>query len=116
MISEFGIYIRKIRKNESIISMASKLGVAVSFLSAIEVGKETIPMDFSDKICQVYRLNKKQKEELIDSIVKTNTKVFTEPVDEIASKKNSSIIFARKVNTDSDLLNKLKEALANEKG
>ena len=45
MLSEFGKFCRKLRmeKNELLIDMAQKLEVKSSFLSAVEVGKKSIP-------------------------------------------------------------------------
>lgn len=70
MLSEFGKFCRKLRieKNELLINMAQKLNVKPSFLSAVEVGKKSIPEKWKDEIVEKYDLSQEQEEELVEAI------------------------------------------------
>lgn len=117
MISKFGLYVRKIREdnNESLRQMAVKLGVSAAFLSAMEVGRKTIPIDYVSKIKDVYSLNDEQIIELENSIYETNERVPLELKTMNDAQKDVSLMFARKIkNADENMLKKLKEALSNE--
>ena len=70
MINSFGIFVRKLRldNSEFLFDMAKKLRVSSAFLSAVETGKKAVPKDFKEKITNLYKLNKSQIEELDKSI------------------------------------------------
>lgn len=117
MISKFGSFVRKIREreNESLRKMATKLDVTASFLSAMEVGRKTIPLEYSSKISEIYNLSKEDIIELENSIYETNERVLIELDIMNEAQKDVSLLFARKIKTaDERLLEKLKEALLNE--
>ena len=80
MISKFGLYVREIRKknNDSLRTMAKKLNVSAPFLSSMEVCRKVIPIDYIDKIRDLYNLSKEEVEKLEDSINETNNKVSIE--------------------------------------
>ncbi len=114
MISKFGTEIRKIRlkQGDSLRKMATKLGISSAFLSAMEVGRKTIPMDYVDKIASLYLLSDEEKDVLLDSINETNKRVSLELEQMNEAQKNISLVFARKINTaDEELLEKLRKAL-----
>lgn len=118
MISKFGLYIRKIREqeNDSLRQMAIKLGISAAFLSAMEVGRKQIPLEYVEKIKGIYNLTKEQEVELENSIYETNERVPIELAAMNEAQKDVSLMFARKIKTaDEDLLRKLKEALLDEK-
>ncbi len=117
MISKFGLYIRKIREkeNDSLRQMAIKLGISATFLSAMEVGRKQIPLEYVEKIKGIYDLTKEQVMELEDSIYETNERLPIELALMNDAQKDVSLMFARKIKTaDEKLLEKLKEALLNE--
>lgn len=117
MISKFGQCIREIRKKngESLRQMATKLGKSAAFLSAMEVGRKTIPLEYVEIISNLYDLTSDEKNMLEDSINITNSRVSIELNEMSEAQKDISIMFARKIkNADSNLLERLKEALANE--
>lgn len=117
MISKFGKCIRSIREkeNDSLRQMAIKLGISAAFLSAMEVGRKQIPLDYVDRIKDIYELSTEQVIELEDCINETNEKVSIELSMMNESQKDISSMFARKIKTaDEDLLRKLKEALSDE--
>ena len=74
MITKFGKMIRRIRQKneESLGTMAKKLNISASFLSAMEVGKKAIPLEYIDRISQLYLLDSKETDILSDSINETN--------------------------------------------
>lgn len=117
MISKFGSFVRKIREreNESLRKMATKLDITASFLSAMEVGRKAIPLEYSSKISKIYNLSGEEIIELENSIFETNEKVSIELAIMNEAQKDVSLLFARKIKTaDEKLLEKLKEALLNE--
>lgn len=118
MISKFGVCIRSIReqKKDSLRQMAIKLGVSAAFLSAMEVGRKTIPIEYVEKIKKIYNLSDEQEIQLENSIYETNERVPIELAAMNEAQKDISLMFARKIKTaDEKLLNKLKEALLDEK-
>lgn len=115
MISAFGKCVRKIRGNESLRTMASKLGMSPSFLSAMEVGRKTVPMEYLQKIKEVYELTPEQETDLFDAIVETNGHVDIEVAKMEEAQKNVSMAFARKIETaDPEMVEKLRKVLLDE--
>ena len=70
MLTQFGIFLRKLRldSNEIMKEMAIKLDVSSSFLSAVENGKKKIPESWYKKIVNLYNLNKEKQDKLIQAI------------------------------------------------
>lgn len=67
-VTSLGKFLRRMRVDfeQPMKDMADKLGYSVSFLSAIELGKKSIPdpVSFVDKIAAEYHLSESQKAEL----------------------------------------------------
>ena len=117
MISKFGLYIREIREkeNDSLRQMAIKLGISATFLSAMEVGRKQIPLEYIEKIKGIYDLTEEQVMQLEDSIYETNERLPIELALMNDAQKDVSLMFARRIKTaDENLLRKLKEALLDE--
>lgn len=117
MISKFGKCIRSIREqeNDSLRQMAIKLGISAAFLSAMEVGRKPIPVEYIEKMKSIYNLTEEQEVELENSIYETNERVPIELAAMNEAQKDISLMFARKIKTaDEELLRKLKEALLDE--
>lgn len=117
MISKFGICIRKIRneKKDSLRQMAQKLDISAAFLSAMEVGRKLVPVEYIEKVKQIYNLTSEQEAELENSIYETNNRVHIELSLMNDAQKDVSLLFARKIkNADEDLLERLKEVLIDE--
>ena len=57
-LTEYGKFIRKIRKDrgDTLLGMSKKMDITISFLSALEVGKKQVPIEYADKISQIYNL------------------------------------------------------------
>ena len=62
-VTSLGKRLRKIRidNDEITLDMAKKLGISISYLSAIEHGKRNIPDTFIQKLFENYNLNEKMK-------------------------------------------------------
>lgn len=102
-MTEYGKFIRTIRKerNENLMTMASKLNVSVAFLSALEVGKKQIPLNYAKKIQEIYNLNEYDYKELQEAIMMTNKRVLISLDNLNNEQQNVSIAFARQINTAS---------------
>ena len=63
MTTEFGKELRKLRidRDETLTTMAKKMGISISYLSAIETGTRSVPDGFLDKLVQRYDLNKEME-------------------------------------------------------
>lgn len=102
-MTEYGKFIRTIRKerNENLMTMAAKLNVSVAFLSALEVGKKQIPLNYAKKIQEIYNLNEYDYKELQEAIMMTNKRVLISLDNLNNDQQNVSIAFARQINTAS---------------
>lgn len=71
--TEYGKYLKKIRidKDNTLAAMAKDMGIAPSYLSAIESGERVIPVDFTEKISEKYSLDDTAKDELRELELKT---------------------------------------------
>lgn len=69
-LTEFGKFSRKLRidNDEILKTMAEKLGVTSSYLSAVEMGKRNIPNTWEERIIRVYRLNEENRIKLRKAI------------------------------------------------
>lgn len=106
----------RLENNESLRTMAKRLDITPAFLSAMEVGRKAIPLEYADKIANEYNLDIDEKNRLVDSIYKTNEKVPLELSKMSEAQKNVSLLFARRINNaDDDLIKKLQEVLMNDK-
>ena len=70
MITHLGKTLRIIRINsgDNMRDMADKLGLSVSYLSAIENAKRNIPVGFEEKILDAYHLSEEEKKSLHEDI------------------------------------------------
>ncbi len=115
MVSEFGKVMREIRAStgDSLRDLAVKLEVSAAFLSAMEVGKKKIPLEYVDKICDIYNLDYATKLKLEDAANVTNHKVVLDLSGLDKEQTEASLAFARKIKTaDPELVKKLLDALA----
>ena len=110
MKTEFNEFLSKIRKdsNESLRMMAKRLNISATFLSAMELGKRLIPLDYIVIISNCYELSNEDIKTLEDSIYKTNNKVTIDFENMSDEKKNVSLLFARTIkDIDENLVEKL---------
>ena len=77
MVTEFGIFCRRFRalKGEKMQDMADKLHVTISCLSAVENGKRRITEELRNNIVKIYKLNEKETENLIKSVIDTEGEI-----------------------------------------
>lgn len=115
MATTFGKELRKLRidKDETIHTMAKKLEMSMSYLSAIEAGSRNIPSDMVDKIITKYKLNK-ERSEILRQAEAESAKEINVNLDGV-SPEQRKLVFAlsRKLNDISDeeclnIINKLK--------
>lgn len=113
-INAFGKYYRILRLNEreSQRDMAKRLGVSAAFLSAVELGKRTIPINFENKISKEYELDAYSQKLLIDAInqskkyIKIDTSSLTEYQIVVASRLSEHL-----KDLNEDALNKITSLL-----
>ena len=112
MVSAFGKCMRKIRGEESLRTCAKRLEITASFLSAMEVGRRTVPDNYYEKIRELYNLNEVQSKELYESIIYTNQRVDIEMTKMNKAQQQTAVMFARKIeNADPELIEKLQKVL-----
>ncbi|UKS54911.1 helix-turn-helix domain-containing protein [Exiguobacterium acetylicum] len=111
MITPFGKFCRKIRidHNEILKDMSTKLGVTLSYLSAVENGKRAIPEDWVGRITELYNLNEDERFLLQESVYETEglIKFKTEEIGE----NNQQVLMALARKQSDISPNELKEIL-----
>lgn len=112
MVTQLGKILRIIRINtgDSMRSMADKLGMSVSYLSAIENGKRSVPSDFEEKVISKYSLSEKDKSNLRNAISQTMEKVKVD-ITELSEKKRKLLFAISKNEIDEDTIDKLCEII-----
>lgn len=115
MATTFGKELRKLRidKDENIHDMAKKLGISISYLSAIEAGSRNIPSDMVDKIIAKYHLNGERSEILRQAEAESSKEIDIDLSTVSAEQRKLVFALSRKINDISDeqcldILNKLK--------
>lgn len=114
MATSFSNVMKEVRgaNGESLRTMAKRLGISAAFLSAIEVGKKTIPLDYADKIREEYKLSDEMYEKIVDAIFDTNKMIKISLKNLNDEQKDVSLLFARKISSaDEKLVKELKELL-----
>lgn len=98
MITSLGRFLRKLRidQGEILKDMADKLGVSVSFLSAVENGKKRMPSTWNTKLCELYQLIPEQKQAFTTAIAETEESLEMDFYGVAAGKRELAVSFARK--------------------
>lgn len=98
MLTSLGKFLRKIRidQGEILKDMADKLGVTVSFLSAVENGKKKMPSSWSNKICVLYDLDVDQRNDFTTAIAETEDSIEMNLTGSSLGKRELAVSFARK--------------------
>ena len=98
MITSLGRFLRKLRidQGEILKDMADKLGVSVSFLSAVENGKKRMPPTWNTKLCELYQMTLEQKQAFTTAIAETEESFEMDFYGVAASKRELAVSFARK--------------------
>lgn len=100
-ITEYGKFIRKIRKDrgDTLVGMSNKMGgVSIAFLSAIEVGKKQVPIEYADRISEIYNLTAEENQELTNAIGASNANMNLDFTKMTQDRAQASVLFARKIN------------------
>ena len=102
--TSLGKRLRKIRidNDEITLNMAEKLGISISYLSAIEHGKRNIPNDFIQKLFDKYQLSEEMK-----TLIQKDVVDYSGEMKLIMSQMNEqqqelSLLYARKINKLND--------------
>ena len=114
----FGKIMNEIREkeNESLRTMAKRLNISAAFLSAIELGKKTIPLEYADNITKEYHLSQEYHDRIVDAISEANNQIKLGLGNLNNEQKDIALLFARKIDkADPELLEKLRKALGDEK-
>ena len=116
MATIFGKELRKLRvdRDENINTMARKLGISISYLSAIEAGQRKIPSDMVDKIIAKYNLNKERSEIMRQAEAESSKEIDIDLSTVTVEQRKLVFALSRKLNDMSDedcldILNKLKQ-------
>lgn len=106
VITEFGKALRKLRidRGEILKTMAEKLNMTSSYLSAIECGKRNIPSDLISKLASIYDLTEEEQEILSEARDKSLSSIEIELSTNNAFKRDLALQFARKFDDIDDEL------------
>ena len=87
-VNEYGTYVRDLRKKNghTLIDMANLMSCSISFLSAMECGSKTIPLDIADRVAKVYNLNEEEIKDLRNKIDLSNNRIQIS-LDEMSEEK-----------------------------
>lgn len=98
MLTSLGRFLRKLRIDEGEIlkDMADKLGVTVSFLSAVENGKKHMPSTWNSRICDIYRFDETKRTEFTTAIAETESAIEMNFVGTSIKNRELAVSFARK--------------------
>ena len=97
MLTEIGKLLRKLRidRGEVLKDMADKLNVSSAYLSAVEVGKRTIPEHWAAEIIRLYSLEGKVADELT-FLADASLKTIKLDIEGLGQKKReAALVFAR---------------------
>ena len=116
-VSEYGAILRHLRidRREKLKDMALKVGIQASNLSAIETAARDIPLDLTDKICDLYNLTKKERETLEEAELNVERKTVQIDIEKLNGNRLAKMVvleFAKKVaGFDDDRLRLLHAAI-----
>ena len=100
-LTNLGKFLRKLRidRGELLRTMATKLGVSMSFLSSVENGKKSMPSEWVAKIPDLYSLTSGQKQEFDSAVAESEKGVGVKFAGLSEENKKLSVAFARKINS-----------------
>ncbi|MCR5456835.1 MAG: helix-turn-helix transcriptional regulator [Clostridiales bacterium] len=116
MITDFGKLLRIIRINsgDSSKTMAKKLNLSPSYLSAIENGKRNIPVDMEKQLCSAYPLSEIDKEKIHKAIYSSSDTIKINLTD-FAEKKQKLIFAITRDDISDDTIDKMFNLIVEEK-
>ena len=88
-LNEIGNFLTNFRNEigESLRTMASKLDISATYLSAIENNKRNIPADFLDKFMEVYNVDEDTKKQLEKAILLSSSNLKVDVTNASVTKK-----------------------------
>ena len=88
-LNEIGNFLTNFRNEigESLRTMASKLDISATYLSAIENNKRNIPSDFLDKFMEVYNVDEDTKKRLEKAILLSSSNLKVDVTNASVTKK-----------------------------
>ena len=97
--TNFGKIIRKqmIDKEENLNDLASLFNVTSAFVSAVLIGKKTVPDDWYNQLCSHYNLENDEKKELYEAYCDTKNSVKLDVANYNTEKKKLALQFQRKL-------------------
>lgn len=98
-LTQLGKFLRKLRidRGELLKDMASKLGVAVSFVSAVENGKKRMPTEWAPLISKIYEFTESQQKDFDVAIAESEKSVDVRFDGLSPENRQLSVAFARKI-------------------
>ena len=104
MSTKFGKELRKIRidHEDNLIGMAKKLGVSVSYVSAVEAGGKDIPAEWPVRIIDAYSLTPDAAKNLWEAFDECSKAIKVNTLEWTASQRKASSMFFRKIRFMSD--------------
>lgn len=104
MLTAFGRFCRKLRidQGELLKDMAEKLGVTPSYLSAVEIGKRSIPKSWPELIKQKYSLSHDQFAELLEAVKLSQSSLKIDLTNYSESDREIMLAFARQFSSLDD--------------
>ena len=116
-MTEIGKFLKKLRidNGEILLTMAQKLDVSPSFLSAVELGKKKMPYEWNLRIRSVYSLTPAQEEELDEAISLSEKSVILDLSEASPVARKLAVSFSRSFNDFTDeQLEALRSLMQNE--
>ncbi len=116
-VTSLGKRLRKIRidNDEITLDMAKKLGISISYLSAIEHGKRNIPDTFIQKLFENYNLNEKMKILIQKDIISYSGEMKLIMNQMNRQQQELSLLYARKISElDDEQIKKMRRFLNGE--
>ena len=114
MITPLGKFLRKLRidRGEILKTMADKLEVSSSFLSAIENGKKRMPSAWNNRIVELYGLTHEERKNFTQAIAETEDSLELNFNGVPTQNRELAVSFARKfVDFDTEQLEEIKRIL-----
>ena len=98
-LTAFGRFVRKLRIDTgfSLKNMADNLGVTSSYLSAVELGKRKIPVDWVDKLIEFFNLEDDLKDEFYSVIQELQQDIQLNLSGASKEQRNLAFEFARQL-------------------
>lgn len=114
MLTAFGKILRKLRidSGEILLTMAARLGVTASYLSAVETGKRGVPDNWVDRLMALYCLDEQTKSELQEAALQLKKSVLLKLAGVETERKETAVMFAREFeNLDNEALARIKNIM-----